>query len=218
MASVSSVRPVSSTQERALSELRHLILVTQREGNRWLGDALRPIGLTPSQAEILTVLAERDKLTLVELGRSIVCETGSPSRLVDHLVRRGLVERQPGTTDRRVVHLQFCTESGQELAGALGRRPRRCSTILPGLQPPKTSNKRCSLRACDSSSMAAGKARSCSVASRMSRRPTSPSDARRSPGLEAVWRCPSASADDDLRVVGDRVERAICPYSAYGPG
>lgn len=119
MASVSSVRPVSSTQERALSELRHLILATQREGNRWLGDALRPIGLTPSQAEILTVLAERDRLTLVELGRSIVCETGSPSRLVDHLVRRGLVERQPGTTDRRVVHLQL-TESGQELAHRVG--------------------------------------------------------------------------------------------------
>jgi hypothetical protein len=33
------------------------------------------------------VLAERGGLTLVELGRSIVSETGSPSRLVDNLVR-----------------------------------------------------------------------------------------------------------------------------------
>jgi DNA-binding MarR family transcriptional regulator len=118
MSSSTATPRARTVQERALSELRHLILATQREGNRWLMDALRPVGLTPSQAEILAVLAEKDGLTLVELGRSIISETGSPSRLVDNLVRRGLVLRQPGETDRRVVLLQL-SETGRELADSV---------------------------------------------------------------------------------------------------
>ena len=63
-------------------ELRYLVLAAQREGNRKLSRDLDAIGLTPAQAEVLLVLAEREPLTLVELGRCIVCETGSPSRIV----------------------------------------------------------------------------------------------------------------------------------------
>jgi DNA-binding MarR family transcriptional regulator len=118
MGSSTATPRARTVQERSLSELRHLILATQREGNRWLMDELRPVGLTPSQAEILAVLAEKDGLTLVELGRSIISETGSPSRLVDNLVRRGLVERRPGETDRRVVNL-LLTETGLEMAHAV---------------------------------------------------------------------------------------------------
>lgn len=101
--------------DRLISKFRYLILGAQREGNRQLAQLLRPLGLTPSQAEILTVLSERDGLTLVELGRYIVCETGSPSRIVDNLVRRGLVNREHGQTDRRVVHLGL-SPAGWELA------------------------------------------------------------------------------------------------------
>jgi DNA-binding MarR family transcriptional regulator len=129
-----AVAQASPAQERALSELRHLILATQREGNRWLTDALRPIGLTTAQAEILTVLAESGGVSLVELGRSIVCETGSPSRLVDNLVRRGLVQRQAGTTDRRVVHLQL-TEAGHEMARSAARAETVLNDLIRGQLP-----------------------------------------------------------------------------------
>jgi DNA-binding MarR family transcriptional regulator len=104
----------ADTETRALAELRHLVLAAQREGNRWLADELRPAGLTPSQAEILSVLAEQGELTLAEVGRLIVCETGSPSRVVDLLVKRDLVRREAGTTDRRVVHLSL-TPQGRDL-------------------------------------------------------------------------------------------------------
>jgi DNA-binding MarR family transcriptional regulator len=97
--------PEIAREQAALSELRHLVLGAQREGNRWFAEALRPVGLTPAQAEILAVLADHGGVTLAELGRLIVCESGSPSRLVETLVRRGLVRREPGTEDRRVVHL-----------------------------------------------------------------------------------------------------------------
>src|SRR5215831_19475198 len=88
-----------------VEELRYLILAAQREGNRILAEALRPLGLTPSQAEALRVLQDHEPLSLIALGDLLVCETGSPSRLVQGLVEDGLVERVPSTTDKRMVTL-----------------------------------------------------------------------------------------------------------------
>jgi DNA-binding MarR family transcriptional regulator len=99
-------------RERALpaheqaNEARLLILAAQREGNRMLVSALRPLGMTPAQAEVVSVLAQHEPLTVAALGNYIVCESGSPSRLVDNCVRHGWVERTEGP-DRRTVLLRL---------------------------------------------------------------------------------------------------------------
>ena len=98
-----------------IEELRYLILAVQREGNRLLADALRPLHLTPSQAEVLRVLQDHEPLSLIALGDLLVCETGSPSRLVQGLVEAGLIERIPSATDKRMVTLTL-TGKGEELA------------------------------------------------------------------------------------------------------
>ncbi|MFI7504712.1 MarR family winged helix-turn-helix transcriptional regulator [Streptomyces sp. NPDC049687] len=103
-----TVRPQSD------SELRYLLLAAQREGARQMTGQLRPLNLTPAQAEILLVLAERAPLTLAEVGRLIVCESGSPSRIVDTLTKRNLIDREPGQVDRRVVYLRL-TPRGEAL-------------------------------------------------------------------------------------------------------
>jgi DNA-binding MarR family transcriptional regulator len=105
-----------SPDDHPMAEMRYLILAAQREGNRQLGQALRPLGLTPAQAEIIAVLAERQPLTLAALGRYIVCETRSPSRIVDTLVKRNLIEREAGQIDRRVVHLRLSPLGREVLA------------------------------------------------------------------------------------------------------
>ncbi|MBW4474657.1 MAG: MarR family transcriptional regulator [Stenomitos rutilans HA7619-LM2] len=99
----------------AIEELRYLILAAQREGDRALSAALNPIELTTSQAEVLRVLYDCAPLSLLELGERLVCETGSPSRLVNTLVEKQLVERSPSATDRRMVTL-LLTPSGRQLA------------------------------------------------------------------------------------------------------
>ncbi len=104
--------PSPPTLQQA-SELRFLVLAAQREGNRQLTQALRDLGLTPAQAEVISALDERGSMTLATLGRYIVCESGSPSRLVDTLVRKGLVERESGQVDRRVVHLALSSQGRQ---------------------------------------------------------------------------------------------------------
>jgi DNA-binding MarR family transcriptional regulator len=90
--------------------LRFTILGLQRSGQRALSESLRPAGITPAQAEILSIVAEREPMTLRDLGQLLVCEAGSPSRAVDLLVSRGLVERALHHDDRRAVLLRLTPE------------------------------------------------------------------------------------------------------------
>ena len=101
---------------RPAEQIRYLILAAQRGGNRQLASALRPLGLTPSQAEVLRLLADQLPLTLTGLGELLVCESGTnPSRLIDRLVTAGLVERVESSRDRRHVELTL-TADGQQKA------------------------------------------------------------------------------------------------------
>ena len=100
---------------KVAEELRYLVLAVQREGNRLLAAELRPLGITPSQAEVLRVLRDHGPLTLNALGGLLVCETGnSPSRLVDRLVAQGLIERDIDPDDRRYLALSL-TKDGRAL-------------------------------------------------------------------------------------------------------
>lgn len=92
---------------RPEEELRFLILGAQREGSRMLAAQLGPLDLTPSQAEVIRCLADYGPMPLKALGELLVCESGSPSRLVDALVRRDLVLRREDEDDRRQVTLDL---------------------------------------------------------------------------------------------------------------
>jgi MarR family transcriptional regulator, organic hydroperoxide resistance regulator len=92
----------------AVEELRYLILAAQREGARALAELLRPAGLTAAQGEVLAVLRDAGRsLTVREIGERLVCEGGSPSRLVASLVDAGLLERREHPRDRRAVELSL---------------------------------------------------------------------------------------------------------------
>jgi MarR family transcriptional regulator, organic hydroperoxide resistance regulator len=115
---------------RSAEELRYLILAAQREGNRMLGQALKPLGVTPSQAEVLRLLQERQPLTLNGLGDLLVCESGSsPSRLVDRLISAGLVHRQVPEHDRRHVELSL-TPEGARIAGEIAEVEERLYDMI----------------------------------------------------------------------------------------
>ena len=122
---------------QAINLFRTLVLAAQREGNRLLGEGLKPLGLTPAQAEVLAVLAAAQPVSLIELGERLVCEAGSPSRLVAGLTHAGLVARRSDPQDARkalfsltprgealgaraaAVEWEFC----EELAGLLEGMP-----------------------------------------------------------------------------------------------
>jgi len=98
---------------RRAERIRFLALAVQREGNRELQAALRPLGITPSQAEALRIVGDRGPMSLTEVGELLVCEAGTnPSRLIDGLVRAALVSRTPDPRDRRGVVLEL-TDAGR---------------------------------------------------------------------------------------------------------
>src|SRR3954466_9807324 len=107
-----------------VEELRYLVLAAQRDGNRALAALLRPLGVTPAQAEVIGVLAGAERpLTVSEVGELLVCEPGSPSRLVSSLVGAGLVARGAHERDGRAAALAL-TPAGHPLGGG-DRAPRR---------------------------------------------------------------------------------------------
>lgn len=115
-----------------IEELRYLVLGAQREGARALGELLRPTGLTAAQAEVIAVLREAGRpLTLREVGERLVCETGSPSRLVASVVSGGLVERSERAGDRRAVELSL-TPAGRAAARQVAEAERRLYAWLGG--------------------------------------------------------------------------------------
>jgi DNA-binding MarR family transcriptional regulator len=81
--------------------LRYLVLAAQREGSRMFAAALKPLGLTPAWAEAISVLDEREPLTIRELGLLLVCEGEHPSRLVNRMVSAGLLTTEPAPDDDR---------------------------------------------------------------------------------------------------------------------
>jgi DNA-binding MarR family transcriptional regulator len=104
---------LSPTDMDRIDALRYLVIATEREGARMMAKALRRVGLNGAQREVLEVARQHSPLTLAELGRLLVCQVGSPSRLVDGLVRRGLIDRRVDTGDKRVVMLSL-TPAGEQ--------------------------------------------------------------------------------------------------------
>jgi DNA-binding MarR family transcriptional regulator len=94
-----------------IEEFRYLVLAAQREGARVLATMLKQHDLTPSQAEAIAVLRDAPgPLTVKEIGRRLVCEGGSPSRLMSTLAHKGLVESTAGSADRRTTHISLTPE------------------------------------------------------------------------------------------------------------
>ena len=104
-----------------IEEFRYLVLAAQREGARALAMALKPHNLTPSQAEAIAVLRDAGRpLAVREIGQRLVCEGGSPSRLMSTLTHTGMVESTVGSADRRTTLLSL-TPAGIDAARAVSQ-------------------------------------------------------------------------------------------------
>jgi DNA-binding MarR family transcriptional regulator len=114
----------------SIEEFRYLVLAAQREGARALTAALVPHDLTPSQAEAIAVLRDAGRpLTVREIGQRLVCEGGSPSRLMSTLARKGLVASAAGPDDRRTTLLSL-TAAGRKAAKSVSRVEQNLYEVL----------------------------------------------------------------------------------------
>jgi MarR family transcriptional regulator, transcriptional regulator for hemolysin len=87
----------------------------------------RGSGLTRSQRQVLTYLAQNEGINQARLAELIEIEPITLGRLVDKLETLGLIERHPHPTDRRtwLLHLMPTARNRLEQAGEYGDVTRR---------------------------------------------------------------------------------------------
>jgi len=94
-------------------------------------DAAADHALTGAQARLLSLLA-REPLPMRRLAQKLKCEPSNVTGIVDRLEARGLAERRPDPSDRR-VKLAAATEEGRRVAGSLRESLRFAREPLAGL-------------------------------------------------------------------------------------
>ncbi|MDN7916049.1 MarR family winged helix-turn-helix transcriptional regulator [Burkholderia cepacia] len=80
--------------------------------------ALEPLDLTAQQIGVILLLARGYARTPFELSRKMSYDSGSMTRMLDRLERKGLIARSRSEQDRRMIELTL-TERGAEAARAL---------------------------------------------------------------------------------------------------
>jgi DNA-binding MarR family transcriptional regulator len=115
---VNGVSDESERLSRSLSVLRHAVL---RDG---FLDAIRAMDdhdLSVAQMATLILLDAEGSSTVGDLANDLGRSLSATSRLLDQMVRRGLVSRQEDQLDRRVKRVALA-EHGQELIARVQRR------------------------------------------------------------------------------------------------
>jgi DNA-binding MarR family transcriptional regulator len=81
-------------------------------------EALRPLDLTSQQIGVLLTLASGRARTPLELSREMSYDSGSMTRMLDRLEKKGFLNRTRSEADRRIVELKL-TQRGEEAAKRL---------------------------------------------------------------------------------------------------
>ncbi|WP_233832997.1 MarR family winged helix-turn-helix transcriptional regulator [Paraburkholderia sp. ZP32-5] len=80
--------------------------------------AVKPLGLTAQQIGVILMLSSRRASTPFELSRAMSYDSGSMTRLLDRLEKKGFIVRSRSNDDRRMVKLEL-TQQGHDAARQL---------------------------------------------------------------------------------------------------
>jgi len=139
--------------ERTTSALADEVIDAAQQVNRLVRRELgrrAPGGLSLSQIRALTYLDWHAGASLMDVAEFVGLGAPATSRVVDELVKRGLVARGPGSDDRRRVALRLRREGKRALSGALaGARAPVAEKLasLPAEEQARLSAALASLRA-----------------------------------------------------------------------
>ena len=107
---INPVRPDSAVSSESISDL--LLVLWQR----WRSASpVKRGAITREQYWILRTLSERGKMKIKDLASAIGCTSGSASVAVKRLERTGLVRRERGEKDERVVTVTLARKGAKRL-------------------------------------------------------------------------------------------------------
>lgn len=113
---IKQTKPFASLEVEAMINLQRTADALMRSG----AETLKPVGLSPTQYNVLRILrgAGVKGLSCCEIGERMVTKDPDITRLLDRMERRGLVERARESQDRRVVTARITAE-GARLAAKM---------------------------------------------------------------------------------------------------
>ncbi|TDC64540.1 MarR family transcriptional regulator [Micromonospora sp. KC207] len=91
--------------------------------------------LSGAQLRAVMVVEQHDGINLRRLATLLDMLLSSASRLCDRLVAAGMLEREPGRSDRREISLHLTQEAEKLLAELRADRRQRLAAILSGMTP-----------------------------------------------------------------------------------
>ncbi|MFF3865005.1 MarR family winged helix-turn-helix transcriptional regulator [Micromonospora sp. NPDC001898] len=91
--------------------------------------------LSGAQLRAVMVVEQHDGINLRRLATLLDMLLSSASRLCDRLVAAGMLEREPGRSDRREISLHLTAEAEWLLAELRADRRQRLAVILAGMTP-----------------------------------------------------------------------------------
>lgn len=111
-------KPFKSVEEEAILSIARTAAVLEHAG----AEALKPFDLTITQYNVLRILrgAGGDGLCRNEVGERLVTKVPDVTRLLDRMETAGLIVRERGSEDRRVVATRI-TEKGLKLLEKIDR-------------------------------------------------------------------------------------------------
>jgi DNA-binding MarR family transcriptional regulator len=118
--------PVFRTANRLHSAAIHLL--------RWVRLADRESDLTPERLSVLSILVFAGPRTVGELAELELVSAPAVSRILNGLEESGLVARERGDGDRRLVRVVATAKGKRLMDGARARRLRRMAARLEGLE------------------------------------------------------------------------------------
>lgn len=127
------MQPMKTGKESRGGRASFLLAQVGAHAAQRFGERLKPLGFAPYHAGILRMLARSPGVSQQELAKTLGMHASHMVGIVDELEGRGLLERKPSETDRRVYALHL-TEQGQQSLGRIGEVAREHSrALLAGL-------------------------------------------------------------------------------------
>jgi DNA-binding MarR family transcriptional regulator len=119
------MQPEEINNAQNFANVVHKLVATMAKNNQVYEEACKTyFGVTSSQGGTILALPLENTLKMNELSNISGVDTSTMTRMIDQLVEKGLVIRQPGENDRRQVHIGLTAEGfrlHRELAAALDK-------------------------------------------------------------------------------------------------
>jgi DNA-binding MarR family transcriptional regulator len=91
---------------------------------------LRKYGLQVAEWRVLATLSDGDGMRLGDLAAAALQRQPTMTKIIDRMESAGLVERRPGTDDRRQVRIHITADGRRRVASALKDAKRHEADVL----------------------------------------------------------------------------------------